>query len=129
MVPFASRHPTRKARTNANWLIPADLSKAEFGMLFQRVVASAGLTPILAKVHVFDEPHKRYSAQTGVRERHKHLVFKMMTPFAPLPSARQLAQSGAGGGRAPPTCHHMQPQSVWRVPNERYDSGSGARPH
>ena len=36
------------------WLVPADLSKREFGVLFKQVGTSLGHGPIMEKIHVFD---------------------------------------------------------------------------
>lgn len=84
----------RQAR---KWLIPADLSKEAFGELFKGVGAMLGQGPNFAHIHVFDEPHKRYSPVTGQRERHKHLVFKMKNTFAHVRFAKALAERGVHG--------------------------------
>ena len=57
-----------QARKLRKWLIPADLSKAEAGQLFKTVVTSFGHGPNLVKIHVFDEPHKKYNRATGAPE-------------------------------------------------------------
>ena len=81
-------------RRRDKWLIPADLSKAEFGQLFKQICMKMGQGPNLVKVHVFDEPHKRYNKTTQQRERHKHLIFKMKNPFAHLRLQKELATHG-----------------------------------
>ena len=85
------------SRRAKKWLIPADLSKEDFGVMFKKIVNRYNLGPNLVKVHVFDEPHKRYNPSTGKRERHKHLVFKMKTPFAHLQIQKALAAQGVYG--------------------------------
>ena len=50
-----------------------------------------GQGPNIQKLHVFDEPHKRYNPVTELRERHKHLIFKMASPFAHTKFCRELA--------------------------------------
>ena len=86
-----------RVRQDRKWLIPADLSKAETGLMFKQVVTNCGQGPNIAKIHVFDEPHKRYNRATGNRERHKHIVFKMKTPFAHLQMQKALAAKGVYG--------------------------------
>ena len=85
---------TRRAR---KWLLPEDLSKAEVGTLFKDVATRLGQGPNLAKVHVFDEPHKRFNPATTARARHKHIVFKMKAPFAHVRLQRALAERGIYG--------------------------------
>ena len=84
-------------RQRQKWLKPADMSKAAAGNLFKDVCTKLGHGPNLAKLHVFDEPHKRYSKATGERERHKHIVFKMALPFAHLKVQKELALHGVRG--------------------------------
>ncbi len=91
---YPQYYPDRRAR---NWFIPADLSKAECGLLFKNTVTKCGLGPNLVKINVFDEPHKRYNRVTGVRERHKHILFKMKTTFAHLQIQKALAAKGVYG--------------------------------
>ena len=43
-----------RERKSKNWLVPADLSKGEFGALFKQVGTSLGHGPIMEKIHVFD---------------------------------------------------------------------------
>ena len=62
-----------------------------------QVVEKLGQTPNLRKIHVFDEPHKRYNKATGERERHKHLVFKTGNPFAHVKFQKELAARGVYG--------------------------------
>lgn len=73
------------------------MSKAELGLLFKSVLTTCGQRPNLAKVNVFDEPHKRYNPATQARERHKHIIFKMLASFAHLRVQRQLALHGVHG--------------------------------
>ena len=84
-------------RESQKWLIPADRTKEQTGLLFKQVVTKFGLGPNLVKIHVFDEPHKKYNRATGVRERHKHIIFKMKTPFAHLQIQKALAAKGVYG--------------------------------
>ena len=96
--PCPREYPESAAQRKAQlWLIPADVTKADFGGLFRTVCAKRKLGPSIERVHVFDEPHKRYSRLTGVRERHKHLVFKMKSPFAHLQIQKVLARLGIHG--------------------------------
>ena len=85
---------TRKAR---KWLKPEDLSKEAFGLLFKDVGTRLGLGPKFEKLHVFDEPHKKFSTAAGVRERHKHLVFKVKCGFAHVRFQKDLAARGVYG--------------------------------
>ena len=78
-------------------LIPNDLEKPELGKLFMKVAENVGQGPNLQKVHVFDEPHKRYNPITGQRERHKHVIFKMATAFAHVKFQKELAKRGVYG--------------------------------
>lgn len=90
--PCPREYPAEKhERKKQKWMIPADLTKEEFGLLFKEVCAAVGQAPNLDKLLVFDEPHKRYNKVTGVRERHKHLVFKMKARFAHGSSQKALA--------------------------------------
>jgi hypothetical protein len=84
-------------RKNECRLIPADLTKEAAGRLFREVLAKYGQSANIVKVHVFDEPHKRYNTQTGVRERHKHVIFKMHTSFAHTRIQKELASHGIYG--------------------------------
>ena len=86
-----------QVRKLRKWLIPADLSKEDFGQLFKTIVTNSGHGPNLLKIHVFDEPHKKYNRASGTRERHKHLVFKMKTTFAHLKIQKALAAKGVYG--------------------------------
>ena len=86
-----------RVRAAQKWLIPADLSKQAVGELFKNVATMLGHGPNLAHIHVFDEPHKRYSPVTGERERHKHVVFKMKNSFAHVRFGQVLAQRGVHG--------------------------------
>ena len=96
--PCPREYPAQlRCRQLRKWLIPADLSKTDTGLLFKTIVSGCGQGPNLAKLHVFDEPHKRYNRATGVRERHKHIVFKMKTPFAHLRIQKALAAKGVYG--------------------------------
>ncbi len=84
-------------RSKQKWLIPADMPKDKFGLLFKDICTRLGLGPKLLKLHVFDEPHKRYSKQTQLRDRHMHLVFKMSTGFAHVKLQKALAAQGVHG--------------------------------
>ena len=86
-----------QTRRQRKWLIPADLSKAELGKLFKTEVVSFGHGPNLTRLHVFDEPHKKYNRANGTRERHKHVIFKMKTGFAHLKIQKALAAKGVYG--------------------------------
>ena len=86
-----------QVRESQKWLIPADRTKEQTGLLFKQMVTKFGLGPNLVKIHVFDEPHKKYNRATGVRERHKHIIFKMKTPFAHLQIQKALAANGVYG--------------------------------
>ena len=67
------------------------------GELFRNVIEKVGQAQNLSRLHVFDEPHKRYSPLTGERERRKHVVFKMKTGFGHLRMQRELAKRGVYG--------------------------------
>ena len=77
--------------------IPSDLSKGRVGELFMKVAKDIGQSQNLSKLHVFDEPHKRYNKVTGKRERHKHVIFKMMMGFGHVRFQKQLARIGIYG--------------------------------
>ena len=77
--------------------IPADFSKEKFGRLFKATLEKFGHAPNIVKIHVFDEKHKRYNRQTGMRERHKHTIFKMRMPFAHFRIQKDLAACGIYG--------------------------------
>ena len=75
--PCPREYPESAAQRKVQlWLTPSDLTKEVFGLLFSKLCAKRKLGPSIDKVHVFDEPHKRYSRLTGARERHKHLLSK-----------------------------------------------------
>ena len=84
-------------RKKQKWLIPADLQKEEMGLLFKDMCTKMGLGPAILKIHVFDEPHKRYNMQTKKRQRHKHLVFKMASGFAHLKLKKRFMAHGIYG--------------------------------
>lgn len=84
-------------RRKQKWLIPADLQKEEMGLLFKDMCTKLGLGPAILKIHVFDEPHKRYNMQTKKRQRHKHLVFKMASNFAHLKLKKMFMAHGIYG--------------------------------
>ena len=84
-------------RAKQKWLIPADMQKSEVGLLFKDTCFRIGLGPKLLKVHVFDEPHKRYNKQTKQRERHMHVVFKMSCGFGHVKLQKALAAQGVHG--------------------------------
>jgi len=80
--PCPRQYPSDAAtRKSQKWFIPADMDNKEFGLLFQTVAKKLGQLQNISKLHVFDEPHKRYNKTTGTRERHKHLVFKVTFIF------------------------------------------------
>ena len=96
--PCPREYPESAAQRKAQlWRIPSDLTKEELCSTFRTACAKRKLGPSIERVHVFDEPHKRYSRLTGMRERHKHLVFKMKGPFAHLQIQKDLAQLGIHG--------------------------------
>jgi len=93
--PCLRQYPTEVAeRRRRKWLIPADLTKEQFGYMFKDVCIAAGHGPNIDKLHVFDEPHKRFSKLTGAREIHKHLVFNMKATFAHYNLQNSLAARG-----------------------------------
>ena len=96
--PCPREYPSDSLKRKAQkWLIPEDLSKDALGNLFKDICTKLGQGPNIDKIHVFDEPHKRYNRQTQARERHKHLLFKMKTPFAHLRIQKELAARGVYG--------------------------------
>ena len=84
-------------RQRQKWLKPADMEKPALGELFKDTLLKLGHGPNLVKLHVFDEPHKRYNATTQERERHRHIIFKMVLPFAHLKVQKALAERGVRG--------------------------------
>ena len=84
-------------RKKQKWLIPEDLSKPEVGAIFQEVCFDLDHGSNLQNLHVFDEPHKKYCRVSGVRARHKHLIFKMREPFAHVRMQKELAKRGVHG--------------------------------
>lgn len=84
-------------RMAKKWLIPSDLSKKDSGLIFKKVLTHYGHGADLDRIHVFDEPHKRYSPITRTRERHKHIVFRMKDSFAHVRIQKALAQQGMHG--------------------------------
>ena len=96
--PCPRKYPADVAqRTAQKRFIPKDLGKPELGKLFIRIAENVGQGQNLKKVHVFDEPHKRYNIVTGQRERHKHVIFKMETTFAHIKFQKELAKRGVYG--------------------------------
>ena len=96
--PCPRAYPSSLAdRKKQKWLKPDDLSKHDVGHLFKESCAKQGEGPNLKHVHVFDEPHKRCNKTTGVRERHKHVVFQMTAPFAHTKIRKELALHGVRG--------------------------------
>ena len=89
--------PCPLERRHRNWLIPADLSKEECGVLFKRVGTNLGHGPILEKIHIFDETHKKWNKTTGVREHHKHVVLKMKALFGHATFQKALARESIYG--------------------------------
>ena len=93
--PCPREYPTDAAtRKSKKWLIPADLSKEDFGLLFKGVWVRFGQGPNMERIHVLEEPHEKYSKLTGLRERHKHLIFKMRSTFAHTGLNKALASQG-----------------------------------
>ena len=84
----------RKARKS---LLPADLSKEEAGKVFLQVITKCNQLSNMTRLHVFDEPHRKYDKTTGHRARHKHFIFKFQRPFAHARMAQLLAQAGLHG--------------------------------
>ena len=84
-------------RQRQKWLKPADMEKPALGELFKDTLLKLGHGPNLVKLHVFDEPHKRYNVTTQERERHRHIIFKMVLPFAHLKVQKALAERGVRG--------------------------------
>ena len=96
--PCPRRYPADIAtRRKQKWLVPADLDKQELGGVFQNVCFSLDQGSNLKKLHVFDEPHKKFDKISGVRARHKHVVFKMGEAFAHVRIQRELAKRGIHG--------------------------------
>ena len=73
------------------------MSKQDIGNLFKKSCTKLNQGPNIDKIHVFNEPHKRYNKKTNARERHIHVVFKMKAPFAHLQIQKALASHGVRG--------------------------------
>lgn len=86
---------TLEKRQSKNMLLPADFSKEKLGNIMRRLFASHHVA--VQALHVVDEPHKRYSRTTGLRERHKHVVVKAAAPFAHARITKELAAQGVHG--------------------------------
>ena len=85
---YPSDAEERKKRKH---LIPEDLDKAATGELFKKALTKCNQGGNLTRLHVFDEPHKRYHKNGHRRARHKHVPFKMRATFAfGLPLAVRL---------------------------------------
>ena len=91
---YISDVAVRKAR---KCLIPADLTNEEVGRIFLQVVTKCNQHSNLSRLHVFDEPHKKFDKSTGMRARHKHVIFKFQPPFAHVRMGQLLAQDGLHG--------------------------------
>jgi len=92
--PCPRRYPAHaEVRAAQTCPIPADFTKEAFGKLFHEILEKHSQRCNVQRLHVFDEPHERYNLTTGRRERRKHLVFKMMFPFAHTRIAADLAMA------------------------------------
>ena len=76
---YPSALEKRKKRKH---LIPEDVDKPAAGALFKKALVKNSQDGSLLRLHVFDEPHKRYHKNGPRRARHKHLLFKMRNTFA-----------------------------------------------
>lgn len=76
---YPSALEERKKRKH---LIPEDVDKPAAGALFRKALAKSNQDGNLLRLHVFDEPHKRYHKNGQRRARHKHFLFKMRNTFA-----------------------------------------------
>lgn len=76
---YPSALEERKKRKH---LIPEDVDKPAAGALFKKALAKNNQDGNLVRLHVFDEPHKRYHKDGQRRARHKHFLFKMRNTFA-----------------------------------------------
>ena len=85
------------SRKSRNCLIPADLSNEEAGKMFLQALGKCNQHSNISRLHVFDEPHKKYDKETGQRARHKHFIFKFVRPFAHVRLGHLLAQGGVHG--------------------------------
>ena len=76
---YPSELEERKKRKH---LIPEDVDKPAAGALFKKALVKNKQEGNLLRLHVFDEPHKRYHKNGQRRARHKHFLFKMRNAFA-----------------------------------------------
>ena len=76
---YPSEVEDRKQRKH---LIPEDVDKPAAGALFKKALVKNKQDGNLLRLHVFDEPHKRYHKNGQRRARHKHFLFKMRNTFA-----------------------------------------------
>ena len=53
------------ARRNLKILFPEDMSKREVGEVFKKVVCQVGQLPHVDRLHIFNEPRKKYNPATG----------------------------------------------------------------
>ena len=91
---FPADPAVRKAR---NFLIPEDMSKESLGQTFKAVLAKHNQFVNLDRLHIFDEPHKKFNAATGLRARHYHIIFRFKAVFAHLQIAKSLREKGIHG--------------------------------
>ena len=91
---FPADPAVRKAR---NFLIPEDVSKETLGQTFKAVLAKHNQLVNLDRLHIFDEPHKKFNAATGLRARHYHIIFRFKAVFAHLQIAKSLREKGLPG--------------------------------
>ena len=81
--PCPREYPSELAtRRDLKMLIPEDMSKQQVGEMFKKVVCQVGQLPNLDRLHIFDEPHKKYNPATGQRARHYHIIFRFKSTFA-----------------------------------------------
>ena len=90
-------HSSLECRRAKKCLIPEDLTKEEFGLLFKDCFKRHNQLANVARLHVFDEPHQKYNKKTGRRARHKHCVFKCNSTFAHTRICQSLKAKGVHG--------------------------------
>ena len=93
--PCPRGYPSELAtRRDLKMLIPEDMSKQQVGEMFKKVVCQVGQLPNLDRLHIFDEPHKKYNPATGQRARHYHIIFRFKSTFANLQICKRLKAVG-----------------------------------
>ena len=98
VLPCPRDYPSDKAaRVKQTWLITEDMSKEALGKLFKAVLTKNKHGASIVKVHVFDEPHKKFNPKTKLRSQHKHVIFKVKAAFAHVKIAKELAAKGVHG--------------------------------